>query len=176
MLVGTASTGAFTSPATTVGSAPSIPAHTISTRADCSDCLLRQQTMNSGDAHIGITSWCFPSGASSQRLLRRRANRWSRRTPAPDSPSAGGSLSLLEGDGASHFMIRRARLNSGTASKHSPDARVASTLPPALAMWSKSAPPGRRSSRRRRSPPACRCAARDDDRAWRSRGLRKAGP
>ena len=37
-LVGTASTGAFTRPATTVGSAPSIPAQTINTRADCRDC------------------------------------------------------------------------------------------------------------------------------------------
>ena len=31
-------TGAFTRPPTTVGSAPSMPAHTMSTRADCSVC------------------------------------------------------------------------------------------------------------------------------------------
>ena len=30
-----------------------MPAQTISTRADCSDCLLRQQAVNAGHAHVG---------------------------------------------------------------------------------------------------------------------------
>jgi len=41
-LVGTARTGAFTSPPTTVGSAPSMPAQTISTRAACREFFWRQ--------------------------------------------------------------------------------------------------------------------------------------
>ncbi len=52
MLVGTAMTGTPTSPPTTLGKAPSMPAHTIMTRASASTLAMRQQPMNARDSDV----------------------------------------------------------------------------------------------------------------------------
>ena len=51
-LVGTAMTGTSTRPPTTLGSAPSIPATTMMTRAAVSRDVLSQQAVKPGDADV----------------------------------------------------------------------------------------------------------------------------
>ena len=51
-LVGTAITGTLTMPPTTLGSAPSMPATTITTRARCDLLAGRQQSMQPGHPHV----------------------------------------------------------------------------------------------------------------------------
>jgi hypothetical protein len=86
---GNGQTGAFTRPPTTVGSAPSMPAQTISTRADCKNSSAPAGGECRPRPHRRSARPYCPSAARSPRLLRPRAGRWCPRKPRRWFPCLG---------------------------------------------------------------------------------------
>ena len=175
MEVGTAITGAATSPETTLGSAPSMPATTIEHARLAELRQVVEQAVQPGHADVvdpldvvahqlggdgGLLGHRQVGGAGADKADAASAPR---RGVAPPSRPALSRGRRRRGRAPVSARIRRGRCGSPAGG---PSAR------PASRRWRRSAPPSCPGPAR---PPAGCRAAPGGGRSWRSRGLRREG-